>query len=369
LKHEVSRRDGSSWHCAQIHYYDGDRTDDLILDCVRPLLQALAPDIERGFFLRHWLRGPHLRVCLSAPEATFREVLRPRLEAIVGSHLAGHPSKVAIDETSLLAAHRQLAAREQEEGPLAPLEPDNSIRYRPHDRRLRVLQSEAAACLLEDFYCETTPLVFDMLDHVRAGGRSARLTLALDLMLATAHTQWPDIRRGFISFRSHAEGFIVQAADPAARRAQCQETYRSQADRLGKRLGAILDGLDQHREGVPFVGSWVACLARFRAAADALIAAGEVSFAAADPREGDARWDPSLLQHSRFHQLLQDNGARLAFMREDPGFLGFRLMLNYLYLHLNRLGVRPFERGLLCHLAAATVEDRFGISAEDFVAA
>jgi hypothetical protein len=356
-------RDATTWHCAHIYYYDDDK-DGLLLDGVRPLIDELAPDAKRVFFVRHWRQGPHIRLCVSAGEPAASS-LRPRIDTAIGRYLAEYPSRAKVDEAQLLAIHRTLAAKERETGPLTPLQPDNSIHHEPYDRRLGVLGTDAAAALLERFYHETTPIAFDMLARVRAG--DSRLTIALDLMLATAHAQWPDIRRGFISYRSHAEGLIVQSADPVACRAFCRDKYRSQGDALKARLLAILDDIDHDRDTIPFVRRWVDAMAKFREAADPLIASGAISFAGTRPPP-DAAWDPEMLKHSEFHRTLQSNASRLTFMREDPGFLAYRLMLNYLYLHLGRIGIRPIERLMLCYLAAEAVEEQFGVSARELVA-
>ncbi|RZQ63941.1 thiopeptide maturation pyridine synthase [Amycolatopsis suaedae] len=353
------------WQGIQVYYYEENK-DGLILDCVRPLFDRLAPRVEQLFFTRHWLRGPHLRLSFHADEALRAGLIVPETERAVTRYLAEHPSTAEFDERELLATHRAVAVQEQEPGPLEPLHPDNSLRYAPHDRRIQVLGSTAAAELLEGFYTATNAMVFAALERVRAG--ESRLTLALDLMMATAHAMWPGIDRGFISYRSHAEGFIVRAADPAARRASCDEMYRSQAAALRERLVAVLDTLDNGTDSVPFVTDWVTVLRGFRERAEPLIASGDLTFAAAERGYAQRDWDPAMLEHSTFHRLLQGDGGRMEQLQRDPAFLGFRFALNYLYLHLNRIGIRPVERFLLCHLIAGAVEDHYRISANDFVA-
>lgn len=355
---------GTRWHAAHVYYYD-DHKDGLILDCIRPLFDRIAPEVDQRFFLRHWRQGPHVRLCVRTTGHAFHDVVRPEIDETVGDYLARHPSTVEVDENAMLEAHAVLSVQEREPGPLHPLHPDNCVRYEPYDDRSPVLGGEQAAQLLESFYHETSELAFDMLDHVRGG--ASRLTLGLDLMLATAHTQWPDIRYGFLSYRSHAESFIVAATDPRARRAALDRTYGSQAGPLRERLAAVLDELDTGRGTLPFIRSWAAVMDRFTQRAEPLIASGAVSFSAGDDHGGHRSWTGHMLEHSDFHRALQGD-SEFATMREGHRFLGFRLMLNYLYLHLNRVGIRPFERFTLCHLAANTVEEHFGISADDLVA-
>jgi len=42
-------------------------------------------------------------------------------------------------------------------------------------------------------------------------------------------------------------------------------------------------------------------------------------------------------------------------------------VLNLLYLHLTKLGIRPAERALLGHLLANAVEDVYGVDAATLV--
>jgi len=53
---------------------------------------------------------------------------------------------------------------------------------------------------------------------------------------------------------------------------------------------------------------------------------------------------------------------------DDPEFKRYRLLLNYTYLHLARLGVTGYERFRLCHLAANAVEEALGVDAMEAVA-
>ncbi len=73
--------------------------------------------------------------------------------------------------------------------------------------------------------------------------------------------------------------------------------------------------------------------------------------------------------HSAFHQALARNPAHLEMMRTSVWFHAFRVVVNCCYLHLTRLGIRPFERSLLGFLVSEAVEERFGVSAVELVTA
>ncbi|MGH3776960.1 MAG: thiopeptide maturation pyridine synthase [Pseudonocardiaceae bacterium] len=351
--------DEPSWHNIGVYYYDDQHSDDLILDCVRPLFASLAP--RPSFFVRHWLRGPHLRLRFHTTIDDFDRVVIPAVADQVGGWLAAHPSTVCVDEATLLEAHERLAKAERETGPLSPLYPDNSIQYLPCDRRIDVLGSEATASLLEDFYVATTGLTFAMIDHIRGG--VSRLDLALDLMWATAHSAGT-ITQGYVSYRAHAEVRIMCSPDPAALRSFFEQQYRVHAPALVGRLGQVLDAVEGTGGDVPFVRDWVHAVRRLYRRAGALIAAGDVALPV---REPGVWFNDEVTAHSAFHRALAGNTAHLEMMRTSARFHTWRIIVNCSYLHLTRLGIRPFERSLLGFLLSETVEERFGVSAVNLV--
>ncbi|MGH3874985.1 MAG: thiopeptide maturation pyridine synthase [Pseudonocardiaceae bacterium] len=353
--------DEAGWHNIAVYYYDDQRSDDLIVDCVRPLLAGLAP--RPSFFVRHWLRGPHLRLRFHTTAEDFDRVVIPAIADQVGSWLAVHPSTVGVDEAALLEAHERLAAREREPGPLSPFYPDNSIQYLPCDRRIDVLGSEATAGLLEDFYVDTTDLTFAMIDRIRGG--TSRMNLALDLMWATAHSAGT-ITHGYVSYRAHAEAKIMSAPDPAALRSFFEQQYRFRASALLERLGQVLATVEGTGGDVAFVGEWVHAVHRLYRRAAALIAAGDVTLSVREPGEW---FTDEVTAHSAFHRALAGNAAHLEMMRTSARFHTWRVIVNCSYLQLTRLGVRPFERSLLGYLLSETVEERFGVSAIELVTA
>jgi hypothetical protein len=213
--------------------------------------------------------------------------------------------------------------------------------------------------LLIQFYCDTTELAFEMLRAARSG--TDRLAIGLDLMFAIAHTMFPPITRGFISYRSHAEAFLARTGKAAAAREVFERRYQVRRSELACRLRAVLATFDGSSQPVPFVREWTAVMQRYRARGEELIRSGELSFAAPARAPRGTRGPSGL---SEFHSLLVSSGGYEALSRSTP-FLGYRLILNYTYLHLTRLGVRPIDRFLLCHLAANAVEDAFGVSAMD----
>jgi AcrR family transcriptional regulator len=344
------------WHSAHIYYYEPDK-DGLLLDAIRPLLHQLRPVVERAYVVRHWRQGPHLRLHLRTDPHTWTTTVQPQLDQTIGTYLRTHPSTAALDEHSELPIHLLLAEREQENGPLTPWFPDNSVHYQPYDPRLHVLGDQDVADLLTDYLAESTELLFDMLEHVRSAADTKEL-LSLSLMLATSHTLAPPITHSFVFYRSHAEGFLFQSTDPAAARAAFDQHYRTHRQTLTDRVHAVIDTLEGRGEEqpVPFVRAWAALVTTYADRATPLIQAGLVFPKTPSPQPSDP-------PRAAFHQMMFGNRSYRERVFDNPHFHRYRFGLNCTYLQINRLGLAPIHRMRICHLAANAIEDTYGVSA------
>ncbi|MFF8595400.1 thiopeptide maturation pyridine synthase [Streptomyces sp. NPDC015220] len=369
---------GPQWRAAHIAYF-GDGTDQLVLRAVRPVVERCAGHVESIYVLRHWRRGPHLRLVVHATPAVFTELVVPAVSELVGGYLRAHPSTApAPDEAALLPLHRRLADAEREPGPLTPFRPDNSITWEEHDRRIDVLGCPVGADELALFYQRTNDLLFEHLEYVAAG--LPRETLALRLMLATAHMlcrhpQDPSIRRGFVSFRSHAEGYL-STAGPQAREV-FERRYAANREVLTAQVRAVVAAFDSATDepgaeaetpgGPAALRRWVDTIDSLGSRWTALYEAGEIPEAEIPDDEENGIGD--LLSASPLHRAISGSATYKRMMYRDPRFLRYRLMLNHTYLHLSRLGLTGLTRYLLCHLAADAVEEVYGVSALQLVLA
>ena len=342
------------WHAIHVYHYDEDKTD-LLLDGVRPWLRQVQPFADRWYFQQHWLRGPHVRLCLAATDADFHRVIVPSARETLGSYLRRHPSTTVLDPQRLLPLYRHLARAERVPGPLLPLQPDNTVVCRPYDARADALGSEELAHVVEQFYVDSDDLAFEMLESVRSG--VDRRMLAFQLMVAAAHHLSHHVCYGFVSYRSHAEAFIAGSADPPALRRFLDDQYRARADDLARELVRIVDEPDDG------VRAFVTLLRGIRDQVRPALDTGRLPLPGApdDPRMG------RIAGHSEFHRALTAETDTRHRLYGDPAFQANRLAVNLLYLHLARIGVRPLERYVLSHAIANTVERVYGLTAIDAV--
>lgn len=348
-----------TWHSIQLHHHDQSEIDSLLLDGIRPVLQELAEQGIPGYFQRHWLRGPHVRIILSCSDSRWTAEVLPQLsEQLVAVaerfRSAGHP-----DQVGELAMHRRLADLEDEPGQLEPWLPDNSVQVEPFDARLHVLKTAAASDLLSRWHTASTPITWRLLDQQRSG---AELSVPLlRLMLASAERGCPPISRGFLSYRSHAEGFLANTSDPAAQRARFDAAYRRNSAELRTLLDEVLAACPRP-DAADLLADWVPLIDRFKVEVEELHRAGQLDL----PRipEVGAGLAPGVTV-SAFHRSMFADDAVRDELSTAPWFLVYRVLLNYQYLLFSRLGLAPRQRFALCYLAARTVEDAYGIDRND----
>lgn len=351
----------TGWQSVHIHYHDDPR--DLLLDAVQPLFSQVAPHAD-AYFMPHWRQGPHLRLHVRAPGDVFRDVVSPLVHDRIGGYLRTNPSRTVLDPATVLDSHRRLAELEQDPGPLLPWPANNTVLDARYDRRLHMLGSVAAADLLADFHLMTTALAFDVL-QLRRQGRQLP-AIAFDLLIATAEALCgADLSWSFVSFRSHAEAFLSTWPEGGGLRPAWDGYFAANADRLTARAEAVAAAV-HHDGGDALAQRWVRTVKPFRDRAGALVDAGMITL---DPppeaRAEHAALSAQLGQASAFHAATADSPEFEAHVRDTVWFAQHRLMLNYLYLFLTRVGLTPSERFLLCHVAANTAERLHGVSAVD----
>ncbi|MFE9749487.1 thiopeptide maturation pyridine synthase [Saccharothrix saharensis] len=348
----------TAWHCVHVYYYEPDK-DRLILDGVRPLFQQIRSRVDALYLTRHWRQGPHVRLFAKTDPRTWSDVVRPRVDAVLGDYLAAHPSTAEPDLEHDLAQHRLLARREREPGPLLPWFPDNSIHEHPYDTRSHVIRSAETGELMASFAADGTHLLFRMLDRARTG-LDAKELIALELVLATTVAADAPVTAGFASYRSHAEGFLSSCRDPDAVRAAFDAHYEAHHNTLLARARAVLATSDGTASTAPYARRWTALCREYGRRVAPLVERGLVF----RPLPAEP---PATLPPAPVHALVVGDRAYRAAVLNDPALLRHRFLLNCTYLQISRLGLTPFQRFRTCHAAANAVEEVHGISAVDAI--
>lgn len=348
------------WRSVNVFHHDSDRTD-LLLDAVRPFVAAISPSVSRVYFQPHWRRGPHVRIPIQASPAAFDEIVAPAIEEILAPYLAAHPSTVVLDEQAAQAEHVRLAAIERERGPLTPWAANNTVEIEDYDRRLHVLGGENAADLLAGYYVDTNDIVFEILDWARGGGST--MAMAVDVFIGAANRFLPPVTYGYMSYRGHADAFLAKMPDAA--RERFDAVYEANADHFRQRVVDITAAADYH-DIVPF-SSLLDVLHRYRDQANELITSGELRLNVDEQGHAQAwgsTWS-AWSDRSQFHRTLGGHRGAADQLGGWPEFQRYRIVLNWLYLNMYRLGIGELERNLICHVVSRAVEDVHGVTAMD----
>ncbi|MFD8004154.1 thiopeptide maturation pyridine synthase [Streptomyces mirabilis] len=350
----------SSWRSVNVFHHDSDRTD-LLLDAVRPFLTTVAPAVSRVYYQPHWRRGPHVRIPIQASAEVFDDVVRRAVADVLEEYLRARPSTVALDERAAHAQHVRLAEQERERGPLTPWASNNTVEIEPHDQRLHVLGGTVAADLLAGYYVDTNDIVFDILDWVRGGG--SKMALAVDLFIGAANRFLPPVTYGYLSFRGHADAFMAKMPDGL--RERFDRVYEANAERFRRRVVEIT-AADDHHDVMRF-GGLLDSLLSYRNQANELLKSGELALNTdenGDPQEWGSTWN-TWSDRSPFHRVLGGHRAAADQLGDWNTFQQYRVVLNWLYLNMYRLGIGELERNLICHVVSRAVEDVHGVTAMD----
>lgn len=347
-----------TWQDVRVYYFAD--LDQVLTELIAPLFTELAGQAGLAYYQRHWLGGQHVRLSLSGPPDRLGSRLVPLALTRAREYLSANPSRAAAP--SVADAQRwytTLAPLEATEEADPGIAEDNSVAVCPHSDRQRVLGSAEAVAFFEDFHVASSRAALTGL--MDAEVRANRLRMAVGLMVAIARDFPGGVRRGALSFRSHAEGAIMGAPDPAG--------LRSFLDGMSARacpsFAPFQAGLDTRHGPVPGASELAGAaeiygtLVRAAEAARELVDNDLIRLPLEGP-QGQTQWDPRMLRLSPFHERLQTSPAYLERMATDPDLRTYRVLVNFLYLHLARLGLRPIHRILAARLAADAIDRAVG---------
>ncbi|CCH32672.1 lantibiotic dehydratase C-terminal domain-containing protein [Actinosynnema sp. NPDC047251] len=321
--------------------------DAVIAEQLAPLLDDVAGQCALRQIFREWQGGPNIRVSLLVDGSTAADVasaLRHRLGAAEPGTPAARP-----------AADLELALREGVDDDLPP-QPDNSVLRIAHPDRAPVLGGADAVALFDRFHHLSTGAAIDSLRAAGGERPAARMRLAVALMLLCA-TRFPGpLRLGGMSFRSHVEGAIMESATPDRLRAELSRLSERWLPRLTPLVELVLRSA---RTGEPL---HLPGLAAFTDGVEGLVPEARRLLALdrlrlpLTGRHGETSWDESVLARSPFHARLQRDPRWLAAAASDPVLRLHRVLVNWTYLHLTRLGVTPGQRLALGQVVADVVD-------------
>ncbi|MEU3727290.1 hypothetical protein [Streptomyces sp. NPDC031705] len=334
----------------------------LLREVVLPLAASCARQGLAAHVERHWLHGPHLRLCLRGPDARV-EAAAATAASRIRDWLRLHPSRSDRTEAQLLEAAAEAGRAELIPPPYGPLTPDNTVRTEPADRSsVRALLGDDGARLRDD-------LLRGGIGALRAGAAflaaradtaPARLRLAVTALAAHAGSHPAGLAGGHWSYVSHLEDFLLHDDPDGRLRASFDGHWERAGDAVTALVGQVAGGGAQ--DGAADWAAFSAAareLTRSRYESGADLHGSPPAYrdraAATGDRAAAERWNPDTrTRYSAFHRLLRRADPQGA-MFADPDYLVYRTCTNTLYRLLAICDVRPLERYLAAHLVVRAV--------------
>jgi hypothetical protein len=328
-----------------IHIYYGAVRQDMLTRSIRPMIDGLCRDglLAGYFFINYWVEGPHLRLRLkpSSPAAT-GQVL-DRAEAAIAAYLRERP---ALYEDTL-ASHPELynalfdleftleeRARYLEPDGRMRIRPNNSFCRQPYEPEYGRYGGPAGVALAEWHFQRSSDAVLDILRTMNVHLRTVVLGIAAQLMMVMTTAFLPAAEDGaeFLQrYHDYWSGSLTNTA--FASTADYDAAYEAMGASVRNRFaavrGALAQGAGAELPGV--LAGWSAHCQELRARISPLAEAGKLVFRA---------WD--------------GEGEDLV---TDPGFAAGRLLMAYLHMTNNRLGVTITDESYLAHILTRALRE------------
>lgn len=311
---------------------------------------------------RHWLYGPHVRLCLDGPGP---EVGRAATEVAgrLRRHVTAHPSVVRVSEATLLADAAAAGRAELIAPPYGPLWPDNTVRTEATDRAAltALLGADGVAARVELLRLGLLALQAN-LDYLGRCGDTAAARVQVAVAAMTVHAcRYPaGLTAGYHSYLSHLSDFL-ELDDADGRFAEAFR--RAWLDRHGPvtalvaRVAGGRLAEHEHSWATWSSTSWQRIAARVSAGQD--LAGSAQEYRRRAHATGDAataeRWDPrQRTRFSEYHQLI-NRADPDGTARTHPSRVIYRTCTNALYRLLAICDVTPAERYLAAYLIVRAV--------------
>lgn len=351
------------WRTLNVYYHQNDKTH-LILNGVEPIIEELRKKkLLKGFyFTRHWMKGPHVRMnFLCSEEGLFEEKIRPLVVTKLNDYLEKFPSK-EIKEEEFRRLYEELSLLEMEEEPAFPFITNNTI----HDAEYQnhFLLTDRSIQFLEEYYVATNDMIMNILKRMDNNPKELITDLIGIMVLTIAHVK--DIRRSYLSFRSHSESMLNLYDKSGIVRSKFDEQYLLNRELIIRTISEIMKLLNTgHSLTNDLFTNWGNFVSGYLRELKPVIHAGEVRLPSNDEmspfyreRGLPQKWMQN--EYSQFHKTLYSR-KNIGEMFHDPVFHTLRFMLNNLYITFAQIGVKPIERFYLAYVVANAIEEIYQI--------
>lgn len=210
-----------------LHVFYASDANPILVEAVRPLVEELRRDelIDRWFFIKYWMEGPHLRVRFHPARPELREEVTSRATAALEAFLARRPALYDTDIDGLGDIYKKMYIAEYGEqrfveeygvDGVMPFRPNNSVALMPYEQEFDRYGGPVGMELAEWHFQHSSDLVAKLLATSNTHVRPVLLGLATQLSLMTAYTFLGSdeaVRRFLQRYRSFWETSYQEPSD------------------------------------------------------------------------------------------------------------------------------------------------------------
>ncbi|MCY9160073.1 hypothetical protein MOF25_06960 [Bacillus atrophaeus] len=346
------------WKAIRLYYYDN--YDHLISKLVPKLFPNSSvfrsiPDlINRFYFTRHWIGGPHIRLNFELNDDKNWKSLYKIISCQIERFLMEYPSKSTLVDgnwdkyTSTLLKLEQQKTHENE----TKLHPDNFWKLDEYSIRFSMYGGEKGAQLAEDFYSDTTGIVCDLISY-SIDKPNDRINLTIQMMVALVYCTHINF---YISYRSHFEGHINVLTNKDKIKEKINLAYESKKDWYISIVKDTFQKVEKIQSGKllndGLLNKWVEIVTEYHQLIIKEVQMGLLPF------QPDSTSSSKI---SEFHQSAYSNQVVQDFSNTSV-FQAQRFLFSFMYNIFNLMGITPLKRAYLCYFAAESIETATGKS-------
>lgn len=329
-----------------LHVFYSSNSNPLLEECVTSLVAELRQSglIDRYFFIRYWLEGPHIRLRLHPARASERAIVLTRAQETIEGYIRSRPSLYRLDPELLGSLYREMFlmeyseeewnARYGEDGEI-PLHESNTVIECDYEPEYVKYGGPVGVHIAEQHFEQSSDLVLQLIATTNVHVRNVMFGLAIQTMALTTATFLPDrddAARFHERYQTMWETTLLSASTPT--RDGFETNYLEMADQLADRLSTIDDAVHAGQaDQLPgFLGAWGAHCRDLRRGIIHATEAGGLVFPDGFPT-GERR------------------------VVTDPDRTLSTLLVPFIHMTNNRLGVSIVEEVYLSHLLARYLSD------------
>ena len=329
-----------------VHIFYGAVRLSMLTESIRPLIAGLRQDglLSSWFFINYWVEGTHLRLRLQPSSAEATGAVLERAEAAIDDYLRRRPALYSADPDFLSDVYTKMfdfeftdeaRARFLDENGRMRLRENNTHSREPYEPEYGKYGGAEGVALAEWHFEHSSDLVIELLRTMNTHLRSIRLGIAAQLMMVTAAAFESDAPACAEFFEGY-HGFWRRAfdTDGDVTDEDYDTAYAKTGPGISERFAAVREAFAQGVAGsLPGVlGPWAEHCLQVRARIGALAEDGSLVFES---------WDDS-------GDLVVADGATAAR----------RLLLPYLHMTNNRLGMTLTDEAFLGRILARALRER-----------